>query len=415
MTITPKDTEILRRLFTRKMEIAHSEINLARHRDWLALDNGESHRPMILAEYGGIGDAKSPIKLWHGRDCECEGEFARGVEWGLRCEIGRFEHLKDDHVVAPWHGVGWKVHCSGYGVESKMHHADNNGQLAARRWEIPIADLDRDFHLLKPQTFSVDREATLREREALAKVFDGLGPVVSRSGYFWTAGLTIIAIHFIGLEQLMLAMYDNPAGLHRVMAFLRDDWLAYTTWLEREGLLSLNSHNDYVGSGSEGHTTRLPQELPEGTVKRGDCWVLSESQETVGVGPELFEEFIFPYQLEVAKHYGLLYYGCCEPVHTRMRVIKKFPNLARVSVSPWCDEPLMAQECGKDIVYSRKPNPTLISTAKFDEKAIRKDIADTLNAARGCRVEIVMKDVHTLNNEPWRLARWVEIAREACE
>jgi hypothetical protein len=26
-----------------------------------------------------------------------------------------------------------------------------------------------------------------------------------------------------------------------------------------------------------------------------------------------------------------------------------------------------------------------------------------------------MKDVHTLNNQPWRLPRWVEIAREVVD
>jgi len=66
-------------------------------------------------------------------------------------------------------------------------------------------------------------------------------------------------------------------------------------------------------------------------------------------------------------------------------------------------------------VYSRKPNPTLISTERFDEAAIRADIRHTLSAAKGCRVELVMKDVHTLNNEPERAARWVKIAREEIE
>ena len=414
MILSQKDSEILRRLFARKMEIANSETNLARRRDWLALDNGESHRPMVLAEAGGIHDAVKPSDTWPGSKLECGGEYACSIEWGLRGEIGRFTHLKDDHVVAPWHTVGWKVKCSGYGVSAKYHTPDNNGHLAARNWDPALEDLDRDFHRLKTQTFSVDRGPALRERELLEKTFNGIGPVVFRGGFFWTAGLTGAAIHLIGLENLMLFMYDNPAGLHRLMAFLRDDMLAYTGWLEAEGLLSLNTHNDYCGSGSEGHTLRLPPELPEGTVKRKHCWLLSESQETVGVGPELFEEFIFPYQLDIAKEYGLLYYGCCEPVHTRWHVVKKFPNLARVSVSPWCDEALVAQGCGGDIVFSRKPNPTLISTSVFDENAIRRDLAATLDAARGCRVEFAMKDVHTLHNEPWRLARWVEIAREVC-
>lgn len=72
----------------------------------------------------------------------------------------------------------------------------------------------------------------------------------------------------------------------------------------------------------------------------------------------------------------------------------------------------MAEALGRDYVFSRKPNPTLISTEIFDETAIRDDLRQTLDLTRDCRLEIIMKDVHTLNNEPERLTRWVELARE---
>ena len=150
----------------------------------------------------------------------------------------------------------------------------------------------------------------------------------------------------------MMAMYDNPDGLHRVMAFLRDDHLAYAQWLEGEGLLSLNNENDYIGSGSMGYTCDLPVSGNGDPVRTADQWVLLESQETVGVGPDQFAEFIFPYQRSLAEHFGKCYYGCCEPVHSRIHVLKELPSLARVSVSPWADEELMAAECGADIVYS---------------------------------------------------------------
>jgi hypothetical protein len=54
----------------------------------------------------------------------------------------------------------------------------------------------------------------------------------------------------------------------------------------------------------------------------------------------------------------------------------------------------------------------MVSTDVFDEDAIRADLARTFAVARGCDVEVVMKDVHTLRGHPERLARWVEIARE---
>jgi hypothetical protein len=129
----------------------------------------------------------------------------------------------------------------------------------------------------------------------------------------------------------------------------------------------------------------------------------------------MFEEFIFPYQQSVIERYGLCYYGCCEPVHTRWHVLKRLENLRSVSISPWCDQAAMAEELGRDYVFSRKPNPTLISTERFDEDAIRKDVRETLQVARNCNCEIIMKDVHTLRGEASRAARWVELARQEAE
>jgi hypothetical protein len=83
-------------------------------------------------------------------------------------------------------------------------------------------------------------------------------------------------------------------------------------------------------------------------------------------------------------------------------------------VSPWCDEDIMARELGKDYVYSRKPSPLPFSGFDFGEELIRAGLRKTLKTAlgAGCRLEIIMKDVHTLNSQPWRLPRWVQIARE---
>ncbi len=77
----------------------------------------------------------------------------------------------------------------------------------------------------------------------------------------------------------------------------------------------------------------------------------------------------------------------------------------------------MAREMGSDYVFSRKPNPAMISTNVFDEAVIREDLATTLaiTKAGACPVEIIMKDVHTLGPDSDRLERWVAIAREEIE
>ena len=408
-TLSSRDTGILRRLAARVASLAQDPVNLERKRLWYALDEGRSGRPMVLAEVGGILDEVAPAF----GALQCEDPQARAIEQGFRVQIWQFDVLRDDHVIEPCFNVNWSVDPGNYGVQSVPHTVDNNGRLASRSWEPPLKNLDGDFAKLRPRAFAVDREATLAAQEKWDTLFGDLLPVRIRGAFWWTLGMTIRAIDLIGLESLMLSMYDNPDGLHRLMRFLCDDHLAFARWLEREGLLNLNNANDYIGSGSMGYTRQLPAAGRQdgAPVRTKDLWALLESQETVGVGPELFEAFIFPYQREIAQAFGRCYYGCCEPVHTRWHVLKQLPHLARVSVSPWADEAFMARELGDRFVYSRKPNPALISTERFDEAAIRADLRRTLDLARGCRVEIIMKDVHTVNNDPSRLPRWVELAR----
>jgi hypothetical protein len=303
-------------------------------------------------------------------------------------------------------------------VESTTVWADRvSGNVSSRRWDPPLTDLPGDLDKLKPRTFAVDRDGTAAWRDHLQSVFDGILTVRIRGGFWWTVGLTWTAIDLIGLEPFMLAMATDGPSVHRLMAFLRDDMLGYIDWLDAEGLFTLNNENDYIGSGSMGYTERLPASgYRAGTpVGPQDLWVLCESQETVLVSPAMFEEFVFPYQAAAAERFGACYYGCCEPVHTRWHILKRLPNLQRVSVSPWCDQEKIAADLGRTIAFSRKPNPALVSTDRFDEQAIREDLQGTLRAARGCSLELIMKDVHTLAGDPTRLARWVALAYDEIE
>ena len=409
MSLPDKDLQIVRELARRKLEIAHDPVNLERKQAWYNLDSGENERPMVLACTGGLGGNELPVTE---ADLRCESPGGRRLERGLRTEIYQFETLADDHVVEPDMTVNWQVRTSDFGVEVVRHRKPNEQGHGAWKVDPPIKDLDADFDQLSPRTYSVDRASTRQAHDDLAAIFDGILPVNFRGNFWWSMGMTGQAINLIGLEELMMAMYDNPAGLHRIMGFLRDDHIAFGQWLEEGGLLTLNNWNAYIGSGGLGYSNYLPQSDFDGAVRRRDQWVLLESQETVGVGPALFEEFILPYQVAVAETFGRVYYGCCEPVDSRWQQLTRIPGLARVSVSPWADQPMMAEALGRDYVFSRKPNPTLVSTGTFDEDANRADLRQTLAVAAGNRLEIVMKDVHTLGGEPDRLCRWVRLARE---
>ncbi len=401
------DIKRLRDLATQIKNISESDENQAKISRWYAMDEGTADRPNILIEIGGIHGITNDFFT-----LQCEDEMARGQEAGLLTTLFIHDYVKDDNAVLPFINIGWNVAQTGYGISSLIDRSDNDGKMGAYHIGSALTDLSREVPLLKKREFTVDREKTMEVKYVLEEVYDGILKVRMRGNPWWTMGLTQAAVYLIGVEGLMMQMYDDPEGLHMLMSFLRDDYMGMLDFYQNEGLLNLNNEDDYIGSGSRGYTNRFPINTDE-VITTKDLWCLIESQETVSVSPEMYEEFVFQYEKPFAERFGSVYYGCCEPVHNRWHLVKKLPGLKRVSVSPWCDQELLAQDM-QGIVFSRKPNPSLISTDKFDETAIREDLQKTLQITKKYNVaaEIAMKDVHTIANDPTRLPRWVEIARE---
>jgi hypothetical protein len=111
--------------------------------------------------------------------------------------------------------------------------------------------------------------------------------------------------------------------------------------------------------------------------------------------------------------YGLMYYGCCEPVHAIWEHgLASLPHLRKVSISPWCDEQAMGERLRKaPVIYSRKPRPNYVGVGTLDEPAFTEHIAQTLRAAKGCHLEIIFRDIYTFDGDPTKPGRAVKIAR----
>ncbi|MCL2035306.1 MAG: hypothetical protein FWG94_11355 [Oscillospiraceae bacterium] len=68
---------------------------------------------------------------------------------------------------------------------------------------------------------------------------------------------------------------------------------------------------------------------------------------------------------------------------------------------------------GRKTVYHRKPSPNFLSVgAPLDEDAFRGHIQKTLNAAKGCTLEITQRDVYTISNNENKARRHVGVIKE---
>jgi len=401
------DREILRQLAGRIREISELPIMQERRGQWTAINDLHSERPMILVSPEGSWNEINPtIEL------TCDDPDARSQELAFRQTIYRYECLGDDSVISPHYICGWHFRSTGYGVELK--DASTGIEGGAFKHIPPITDLAEGLKRLRHQTVTVDRDAINRENKQVTDLFGGILTPRPATGYgHWTTGLTITAIALIGLEELMMAMVDDPDGLKALMQFLYDDMKSCLRQLESAGALGRNADGNGIGSGNLGFVNDLPSlDRPaEEPVPLKHLWGLCESQETVGVSPEMFAEFIWPYQKPLMELFGLVYYGCCEPVEKRLQWIRQAKNLRCISVSPWSNLETCAELYGRNYVLCRKPNPSFVAS-RFEENTIRQDIRHTLDVAGDLNLVFVLKDTHTVNHQPQRFKQWTDIVRE---
>ena len=135
------------------------------------------------------------------------------------------------------------------------------------------------------------------------------------------------------------------------------------------------------------------------------------------ISPDMFDEYEIEVNMPLFKRFGLVYYGCCDPLDRKMAQVMKIPNLRKISVSPWADEASSAEQIGSKYVFSRKPNPALLADFSFDEHQVRKHLETSVRICKefGCPLELILKDISTVKYEPSRLWRWAEIAMDVVQ
>jgi len=408
IAISAKDRGVLVTLAERVAACAADPINDVKRDLWYRHNALEPTRPVIFCDpENGWGEIITE------RDLACEGDLARTWEMTLQKELFWGESMGDDRVVTGIFDVPHVYEESDWGMHETIMGGQDGGSYV---WDPPLKNWDEDFGRLRFPYITVDHEATDRLYSLANDLFNGALDVRVGNPWWWTLGMTWTLVNLRGLMRIMYDCFDYPVELKRLMAFLRDGTLAKLDYLERDGLLRLNNDGTYVGSGGFGWTRELPAAGGrKGCVRTADMWGFCESQETSTWSPEMFGEFIFPYQLPILERFGLNCYGCCEPLDKRWDIVRRIPRLRRVSVSPWADAAVMAEMLGSEYIYSLKPIPTDIAVGIIDEGRIRKNLRRVIGTCRGTRLEIVMKDNHTIGKNPDNVIRWCAIAREEAE
>lgn len=404
LTMSPQDRAVLVRLAERVAGIAAGSRMSEVRELWRRLNTLQKCRPVVFCDpENGWNEIITEAQM------QCKGKLARRWEMDLRKEIFWAEEMGDDKPVEPYFDVPYTVTPDDWGLAPIYHKTQTLGSYV---WEAPIRDYAADLKKLHPPQFEIDWQTTRGTLQIAQDLFAGILTVRLKGTWWWSLGLSWPAATLRGLSNMLLDFADHPDELRQLLAIISDGYLRKLDFLEREGLLSLNNDGTYVGSGGFGFTDQLPQRDFAGWVRCSDMWGFAESQETVHVSPAMYEQFVFPYEKPILERFGLNCYGCCEPLHGRWGAVSRHHALRRVSCSPWADVQKMAEQLEDRYILSLKPNPAALARPQIDEQAIRRELRHLLEVTKGCVVEIIMKDNHTIGGRPENVVGWCRIAKE---
>ncbi len=408
--ISPKDREVLRELAKKQLELSQAEKNKKRIGEWYEHNSLQGKRPMIHLELGTFAQEIIPERL------RCEGEFARQIETELYSNFLNQELFDDDRVTPDYFPISYDTWFTLFDIQIQVRRL--NGSVG-HEFEPVIEDLEEDYDKLKKSTYGVNLEKTEKRRAALEEAFGDILPVRLNMGCLYSVP-TQMVVHFMKMEQMMYNIYDYPELFKEMMDRIADDTLEYYRFLEDNRLILPTVAGESLGQGSWCYNHELPgwEEHGKRAFTTKDVWGFMDSQETVGLSPAMYEEFIFPCYQKIAGQYGLLSYGCCEPVDPIWEsCISKLDNLRKVSISPWCNEEYMGERlAGSKIIFHRKPSPNILGLGTvLDEDALRAAMRKTLKAAQGCKLEITQRDVYTINHDVGKAKRYVDIIKEEIE
>ncbi|HPU84812.1 MAG TPA: hypothetical protein PLE60_05680 [Candidatus Latescibacteria bacterium] len=408
---TQQDISIVRELARQKAEIAALPVQEEKRALWRKLNALKPDRPMVAIDQVCWNEMNVNDEL----TLRCTDPELRGYEDRLRRELFQWRHFPGDMVVDPYIHVSKAIHNTGFGVrvQERVAVTDPTSGVVGHKYTNQF-ETEEDLQKIQVPRLTHDEAETARRLEFAHELFDGIIDVRlwGMDAYLslWDPIST-----WMSVESALLAIVDRPDYVHRLVGRMTDGYMAMFDQAEAEGLLC-GPQNWVHCTGAFTDELPAPGYNPQ-KPRTKDMWAMGLAQMFSTVSPKVFKEFEVDYVSRLCQRFGLVYYGCCDPLDGKMNEVRMIPNVRKVSMSPWVNEERGAAEIAGDYVYSRKPSPAFLAHDSFDAEAVRSDLRKTREICEkyGCPLEFILKDISTVRYQPQRLFKWSEVAMEvAC-
>lgn len=409
MNLSKNDITILRDLGKKYMDIATLPVQKEKIELWKAINRGKMQRPMVVIDQLPINELNNNNEL----TCQIQDPFWRNIEFDLRFTLYKWNHFPVDMVLDPFITIPKAITNSRYGIGRVVDtlETDPTGSVVAQHFTNQFNSME-DVEKIKDMIITHDAVTSKLRLDQASHIFDGIAPVKSSGGIQFHLGVWDTISEFMGVENIYFGLMDRPELLHAIVNKMTNSVLAGIKQANELGIMndSINTcHCSYT------YTDEL---LPTSGAGKGpvskNSWAFGLAQPFSSVSPDVTEEFELPYISKMAEQFGMIYYGCCDRLDDRLDLVKRIPNVKKVSCSPWSNRHVFAEKIGPKLTMSNKPNPAFIATSSVNYDEIRRDLRETVKAAKDNNVnlEIILKDISTVQYQPERIKKWAEIAME---
>jgi hypothetical protein len=403
-----KDVTTVRELASRVAEIAALPVQEEKRGMWRKLNARDPVRPMVMIDQVCWNEMNIDDEL----TLTCTDGVCRLYEDHLRRILYQWQHCPVDMVVEPFVRVHKAIHNLGLGmvVHEEIAVTDPTNAIVSHQYENQF-QTEEDLEKIRMPAVSHDAAGTDRRMDIAHELFDGLLEVRPSGADPYLSLWDPIAM-WMGVENALYALVDQPDLMHGLLDRMTNAYLSMLDQLEEEGLLCEPQSLIHCTGA---YTDELPASDydPQKPMTK-DIWMFGLAQMLSTVSPDMFREFEVDYTSRLCERFGLVYYGCCDPLDGKMDGVRMLPNVRKVSMSPWVNKQRAAAEIGRDFVYSCKPNPAFLATEQFNPDQIRADLTETRAVCEenGCPLEIILKDISTVRYEPERLFEWARVAMQ---
>ena len=404
--LTNNECKVLRELAEKYAAAAALPAQQEKRRLWLKLNHLNMERPMLTIDQIPWNEMDVDGSL----QCKVQDPYWRNVEWDLRTALYKFRYMPADMALNPYICLPRPIHNSGWGIQpqtSRQIELELGSSAPSREFVNQIQTME-DVERIQMPVLTLDKAQEERIIEQAKAVFEGIIDF-RMTGLCMHLGIWDSIAMWMGVENCYFALMDEPEMIHALMEKLTQGIIGMIEQMNRQELFDIHSNLCHCS-----HTFLRDMPKEDDHALSGNAWAFGLAQLFTAVSPQITDEFEVQYMKRIFPYFGAIYYGCCDRLDDRMHVIEKLPKIRKLSCSPWSDREHFAEVMPDYCVMSNKPNPAYLASGELDEELVRSDIRRTIAAAKAHNrnLELLLKDISTVNHNPACLWRWQEIAME---